>query len=206
MPEICKGCTRAQHARNTGATPEQYRSNAGAIPEQRRSNTLAARWPHSVQVGRHRASRRGGVSGVRPSSGAASTDCAGAPAFMSVRWRSNIAAPGNVRTPPTPSSAATAPFRMHQIFRCRVMVFRLTERVSCVLACRHEDCIRFTRTVHREFGGRVVRNGWRWARVGRFVFIARAKPTWTSALRSSPLVPRSASAAPGSSACCLCHG
>jgi hypothetical protein len=101
----------------------------------------------------------GGVPGVRPSSGAARTECADPPAFTNVPSHPDIAAPGDGCTPPTPSSATTIPFRLDQIFRCRVIVFRLTARIPRVLACRHENFIRFAKTVHRKFSGCVVSHG-----------------------------------------------
>src|ERR1035441_7486917 len=72
--------------------------------------------------------------------------------------------PGCVRpqaglTPPRSSSASISPVRLHQVFRCRALVFRFTARGSTVLGWPHENYLSVTKTVHREFSGRVVRNG-----------------------------------------------
>jgi hypothetical protein len=96
---------------------------------------------------------------ARPSSGAASTDCADEPDFVSAPWLSNTAAPEDGRTPPAPSPAGVGESRLHQIFRCPGIVFRLTARVSVVLRWRHENLTSFMGTVHRKFSGCVVCHG-----------------------------------------------
>ena len=150
------GYPRATQGLPKGNPRDQHQTNTGALPEQHAGSKLA---PRPSQARRHRAFRRGRVTGARPSSGAASTDCADEPDFVSAPWLSNTAAPEDGRTPPAPSPAGVGESRLHQIFRCRVIVFRLTARIPCVLTCRHENFISFAKTVHRKFSGCVVGYG-----------------------------------------------
>jgi hypothetical protein len=79
--------------------------------------------------------------------------------FIGAPWISSIAAPGDGRTPPRLPPAGTEPLRQHRVFRCWGIVFRLPVRGSELLVCRHENNIRFTKTVPREFSGCVMRHG-----------------------------------------------